>query len=85
MKRKKAYYSNLKIRDVTGNKTFWRKVKTLVSEKKNFKTKITLVERGNVLSDTEIASEVEKAISDHREIAETFNDFFVNIVPSLNI
>ena len=85
MKRKKAYYSNLKIRDVTGNKTFWRKVKTLVSEKKNFKTKVTLVERGNVLSDTEIASEVEKVISDHREIAETFNDFFVNIVPSLNI
>ena len=85
MKRKKAYYSNLKIRDVTGNKTFWRKVKTLVSEKKIFKTKITLVERGNVLSDTEIASEVEKVISDHREIAETFNDFFVNIVPSLNI
>ena len=75
MKRKKAYYSNLKIRDVTGNKTFWRKVKTLVSEKKNFKTKITLVERGNVLSDTEIASEVEKVISDDREINETFNDF----------
>ena len=40
-----------------------------------FKTKFTLVERGNVLSDTEIASEVEKVISDDREIAETFNDF----------
>ena len=44
-------------------------------KKKKFKKKITLVERGNVLSDTEIASEVEKVISDDREINETFNDF----------
>ena len=28
-KEKKAHYSNLNIRDVTGNKTFWRKVKPL--------------------------------------------------------
>ena len=28
-KEKKAYYSNLNIRDVTDNKTFWRKVKPL--------------------------------------------------------
>ena len=28
-KEKKAYYSNLKIRDVTDNKTFWRNVKPL--------------------------------------------------------
>ena len=39
------------------------------------KTKFTLVERGSVLSDTEIASEVEKVISDDREIAEIFNGF----------
>ena len=28
-KEKKAYYSNLKVRDVTDNKTFWRNVKPL--------------------------------------------------------
>ena len=39
----------------------------------------------NALSDPEISSEVEKVISDNREIAEILNDFFVNIVPSLKI
>ena len=37
-KEKKAYYSNLNIRDVTDNKTFWRKVKPLKGKftNKNF-------------------------------------------------
>ena len=43
------------------------------------------MEKGNDLSDTEISSEVEKVISEDMEIAETFNEFFVNIVPSLKI
>ena len=44
-----------------------------------------LVEKGYDLSDPEISSEVEKVISEDMEIAETFNEFFVNIVPSLKI
>ena len=76
-KEKKAYYSNLNIRDVTDNKTFWRKIKPLSSEKVNLQTKILLVEKGNDLSDPEISSEVEKVISEDMEIAETFNEFFV--------
>ena len=83
-KKKKAYYNNLNICDVTDNKTFWRKVK-LVSEKVNLQTKLLLVEKGNYLSDPEISSEIEKVISEDMEIAETFNEFFVNIVPSLKI
>ena len=71
-KEKKAYYSNLNIRDVTDNKTFWRKVK-LVSEKVNLQTRLLLVEKGNDLSDPEISSEIEKVISEDMEIAETFN------------
>ena len=43
------------------------------------------MEKGNYLSDPEISSEVEKVISEDMEIAETFNKFFVNIVPTLNI
>ena len=43
------------------------------------------MEKGNDLSDPEISSEVEKVISEDMEIAETFNKFFVNIVPSLKI
>ena len=61
------------------------KIKPLFSEKVNLQTKILLVEKGNDLSDPEISSEVEKVISEDMEIAETFNEFFVNIVPSLKI
>ena len=43
-KEKMAYYSNLKIRDVTDNETFWRKVKPLFLEKVNLQTKNLLVE-----------------------------------------
>ena len=65
------------------NKTFWRKVKPLFSGKVNSQRKILLVEKANDLSDPEISSEVEKVILEDMEIAETFNEFFVNIVPSL--
>ena len=41
-KEKKSLYSNLNIRDVTNNKNFWRKVKSLFSEKVNLQTKILL-------------------------------------------
>ena len=44
-----------------------------------------LLEKGNDLSDPEISSEVEKVVSDYMEIAETFNEFIVNIVPTLVI
>ena len=44
-----------------------------------------LLEKGNDLSDPEISLEVAKVISDDTEIAETFNQLFVNIVPSLKI
>ena len=81
---KTAYYSNLNIRGVTDNKTLWRKVKPLFSEKANLQTKILLVEKGNDLSDPEISRKVEKVISKDMEIAEKFNEFF-NIVPSLKI
>ena len=43
------------------------------------------MEKGTDLSDPEISSEVEKVISEDMEIAETFNEFFVNIVPSLKL
>ena len=43
------------------------------------------MEKGNDLSDPETTSEVDKVISEDMEIAETFNEFFMNIVPSLKI
>ena len=56
------------------------KSKTSFSEKVNLQTKTS-----TDLSDPEISSEVEKVISEDMETAETFNEFFVNIVPSLKI
>ena len=43
------------------------------------------MEKGNDLSDPEISSEIEKVISEDMETAETFNEFFLNIAPSLKI
>ena len=43
------------------------------------------MEKGNDLNHPEISSEVEKVISEDMQIAVTFNEFFVNIVPSLKI
>ena len=43
------------------------------------------MEKRNDLSDPEISSKVEKVISDDMEIAETFNEFFINTVPSLKV
>ena len=67
------------------NKAFYRKVKPLFSEKANLQRKILLVEKGNDLSDPEISSEVEKVMSEDKEVAETFKEFFVNTVASLKI
>ena len=41
------------------------------------------MEKGNDLSDPEILSEVEKVISEDMKIAETIDEFFVNMFPSL--
>ena len=68
---KKAYYSNLSIKDINDNKKFWKIVKPLFSEKVNTNENITLVENHN------ISSEI--------EIAEKLNAFFSNIVKDLNI
>ena len=69
---RKAYYSNLSIKDVNDNKTFWKIVESLFSEKVNMNENITLVENNNIIS-----SEI--------EIAEKLNDFFSNIIQELNI
>ena len=60
------------------------KSKPLYSENLNLQ-KIKLVDKGNALSDTEISPEVEKIISGDRGIAESFNDIFCDIFPSLRI
>ena len=71
-KEKKKYYDNLNIKSITDNKTFWKTVKPLFSEKNNPGGKITLIENDTI-------------ISDDTKVANTFNDYFTNIVKNLNI
>ena len=71
-KTKKAYYSNLNVKDIVDNKKFWKAVKSFFSDKSNNFENISLIENGNLLTDD-------------FEIAETFNKYFQNLVPKLNL
>ena len=81
---KKQFFSNLDTRDITGNKTFWKTVKPFLTDKVKIKSKITLIEKKQKENQAEIFEE-EKIKSDDKEIAEVFNEVFINIAPSLNI
>ena len=72
IKEKKKYFNSLHINNYTDNKKFWNTVKPLFSNKGGGSQKITLVKEDNI-------------ISCDKELAETFNDFFINSVKSLNI
>ena len=69
---KASYYSNLKPANICDNKKFWNTIKPLFSEKCVSRDDITLVEN-------------KKIISDDKQIADIFNNFFSNAVKSLNI
>ena len=71
-KEKKLFYNNLDTNLVTDNRKFWKTVKLLFSEKHFSNNKITFLEGDEI-------------ISDDQEIAEIFNDYFVNIVVNLDI
>ena len=81
---KKRFFSNLDTCDITDNKTFWKTVKPFLTDKVKIKSKITLIERKQKENQAEIFEE-EEIISDDKEIAEVFNEFFINIVPNLKI
>ena len=69
---KKHYFSNLDPELITDYKKFWKSVKPLFSDKITVKEIINLTENGEILSsDT--------------DIADTFNDYFSNVVQNLNI
>ena len=82
---KKNFYSELKIRDITDNKTFWKKVKPFFTDKIQSKSKITLIEKNIVSREGEKVIKSEEIISEDKAIAEVFNKFFINIVPNLKI
>ena len=82
---KKNFFNNISTRDITDNKTFWKTVKPLFTDKIQTKSKITLIEKKVVsgVGQEQIVSE--KVISEDQVVAEVFNKFFINIVPNLKI
>ena len=72
-KEKRKYYNNLDVKIFDNNKTFWKRIKPLFSDKqRTLPRNITLVE-GNEIT------------SNKKEVAEKFNKFFVNAVANLDI
>ena len=70
--KKPQYFSNVDLKLTTDSKKNWKSVKPLFSDKITVKEIINLTENGEILSsDT--------------SIAETFNDYFDNVVQNLNI
>ena len=71
-KSKRNYYENLDLNDINDNKKFWATVKPLFSNKIKSADNIFLDESGEV-----IRNEV--------KVANFFNKYFVNMVPSMGI
>ena len=69
---KKRYYNNLDVTLITDNRKFWKTVKPLFSDKIKSQSKIVLVEN-------------DEAISDDRQVAEIFNNYFVTVTETLGI
>ncbi len=70
---KKRYFKNLHMNNFTDNKKFWNTIKPLFSNRGGGSQKITLIDKED------------KIISNDKEVAETFNEFFKNSVQSLEI
>ena len=67
---KKNYFANININSITNNKNVWKTVKSLFSDKISCKETINLVKNDLILSDDQV-------------VAETFNNYFRNIVKNL--
>ena len=71
-KAKGDLYNQTDISAVTDNKKFWKPVKHFISDKSSSKSRKTLAEEGNV-------------VSNESDVAETFTNLFVTITDSLGI
>ena len=71
-KAKRNYNENLNLNDINDHKKFWTAVKPLCYNKIKSMENITLDENG-------------KLVRDEKEVANIFNDFFVNILPNSGI
>ena len=70
---KNSIFNNLDIKKAVDNKCFQQTVKPFFSDKNRIKNKIALIE------------DKTKIVSGNNLVGETFNKFFANIVPSLDL
>ena len=70
--KKKEYFANIDTLELTDNKSFWKTVKPLFSDKSSNSPKITLIEQNEI-------------ISEELETAKILNNYFNKIVENLNI
>ena len=82
---KRNFFNNISTRDIPDNKTFWKAVKPLFTDKRQTKSKIKLIEKKVVSRVGREQMVSEKVISEDQVVAEAFNKFFINIVPNLKI
>ena len=69
---KKSYFENLDTKKITDNRSFWRTALPLFTQNSSKCEKINLID--------DI-----RTISSNEELCETFNQFFSNVLPILNI
>ena len=72
VKAKKQRFMSIQAKTIDNEKKFWKTVKPLFSNRNPMCEKITLIENGKILSNDE-------------EITECFNEYFTNIIDSLDI
>ena len=71
--KKQKYYESLEISKITDNKTFWKALSPLFSNKSySTNSRVTLLENGEILSE-------------ESKVADTFNKFFSKVVKELKI
>ena len=71
--KKRKYYQSLDISKITDNKTFWKTISPLFSNKSySTNSRITLLENGDILRE-------------ESKVADTVNEFFSNVVKELKI
>ena len=73
LRRKKLiYYKNLDTHDLADNRTFWKTIKPVFTDKIQISQPISLLEKGEI-------------INDDVKIAEVFNEYFANITNELGL
>ena len=71
-KTRQQYFKNLNIADAHDSKAFWRIANTFISDKGNTKSKISLIDNGDI-------------VSDEATIAEVLNKYFRDAVLSIDL